>query len=72
MTPDEIASFVRRLLQRTLTKEELSALTSTDLEAINAYLAEYAKSIDYSPVSRPEPRTYTEEEILTELGFIEA
>lgn len=75
MTASEISSFVHRLLRRDLTKEELSSLTTADLGEINAYLAEYAKvfasSIEAAPAPEPK-RTYTEEEILTELGLLNA
>ncbi len=75
MTASEISSFVHRLLRHELTKEELSSLTTADLGEINAYLAEYAKvyakAIESAPA--PEPRrTYTEEEILAELGLLSA
>ncbi len=87
MTAAEIASFVHRLLHRELAKEELAALTTQDLATINAYLAEYAKAYSSSiyaaatPASAhhgrrrfrdSQPRTYTEEEILAELGVLES
>ena len=73
MTASEISSFVHRLLRRELTKEELSSLTTADLGEINAYLAEYAKVFASALEAAPEPkRTYTEDEILAELGLLSA
>jgi hypothetical protein len=75
MTADEISSFVHRLLRRELTKEELSAITTRDLSDINTYLAEYARTFEsaINATTRAEPkRTYTEDEILAELGLLEA
>jgi hypothetical protein len=75
MTADEISSFVHRLLRRELTKEELSAITTRDLSDINTYLAEYARTFEsaINATTRTEPkRTYTEDEILAELGLLEA
>lgn len=39
MTPAEIETFVQRLKRRELGSAELSALTTRDLDDINAYLA---------------------------------
>ncbi len=75
MTADEISSFVHRLLRRDLKKEELSAITTADLGDINAYLAEYSR-VFASAMSTAQPaetkRTHTEDEILAELGLLEA
>ena len=75
MSASEISSFVHRLLRRELTKKELSSLTTADLGEINAYLAEYARvfssALEAAPVPEPK-RTYTEDEILAELGLLSA
>lgn len=78
--PDEIHSFIQRLLRRELKPGELSALTTRDLRDINFHLAEYAntdrslgnKVTGLSAASRRSPkRSYSEEEILLEFGVLE-
>lgn len=80
MTPDEIHSFIQRLVCRELRPGELSALTTRDLGDINLHLAEYAntdrslsnKIMELSKTERPVPkRSYSEEEILSEFGVLE-
>ena len=109
MTRSEIASFIQRLMRRELGDGELSALTTRDLDDINTYLAERAKTSraaqqdiqhraehtsehsnygarDYSARARIDQqvkavqgglqafksaRTYSEREILLELGVLD-
>ncbi|CAA9588456.1 MAG: hypothetical protein AVDCRST_MAG86-4110 [uncultured Truepera sp.] len=83
MTTPEIRSFIQRLTRRELIPGELAALTTRDLDDINAYLAECAEvtraPYGYggglaSATSRSDPaaprRTYTEAEILAEFGVL--
>ena len=79
MTTPEITSFIQRLMRRELCEGELSALTTRDLDDINTYLAERAKA-NRTLSQRPKtgvvkssaskvPQTYSEKEILLELGL---
>lgn len=76
MTSHEIHSFVQRLLHRELKDGELSALTTRDLGEINLHFARYSET-DFcfsteilSATEQPSERTYSEEEILLELGVL--
>lgn len=101
MNAPEITAFVHRLLRRELTREELAALSTRDLDDINLHLAEFAQVYNPTvhqtrnlgrpsnraertqvPQSRGGPaqakpaqvkmdRTYSEQEILAELGWLE-
>ena len=80
MTPEEIHSFIQRLVCRELRPGELSALTTRDLGDINLHLTEYAntdrslssKIMEFSTTERrPARRSYSEEEILSEFGVLE-
>ena len=74
MTTPEIASFIQRLMRRELCEGELSALTTRDLDDINTYLAERAKAnrakigVEKLPTLKA-AQTYSEREILSELGI---
>jgi hypothetical protein len=81
MTTAEIEAFVGRLQRRELGATELSALTTRDLDAINAYLAARLGTRNSAPRPRgeglregarrasgpPRSREYSEAEILAEL-----
>jgi hypothetical protein len=81
MTTAEIEAFVGRLQRRELGATELSALTTRDLDDINAYLAARLSARNGPPRSRsngpregarrasgpPRSREYSEAEILAEL-----
>lgn len=79
MTTPEITLFIQRLMRRELLEGELSALTTRDLDDINTYLAERAKAgrnLSRGAARLPSPvprtaRTYSEEEILLELGALD-
>lgn len=79
MTPNEIHSFIQRLVCRELRPGELSALTTRDLGDISFHLAEYAntdrglsnKNIEAITERQTPKRTYSEEEILSEFGVLE-
>lgn len=78
MTPAEIETFVQRLKRRELGSAELSALTTRDLDDINAYLATRLGALRNpapkwgaglkrtGPVSRHQE--YSEAEILAEFA----
>lgn len=82
MTTAEIEAFVGRLQRRELGATELSALTTRDLDDINAYLAARLSARNSPPRSQseklnregarrasgpPRSREYSEAEILAEL-----
>lgn len=76
MTPAEIETFVQRLKRRELGSAELSALTTRDLDDINAYLAARLEAFRKPSLKRcasakrtalvSHDREYTEAEILAE------
>lgn len=84
MAPEQIKIFVYRLLNREVTNAELADISIRDLTDINLYLLEHRKVLDLKRwdaqglehfvvgsmiVDKPPRNTYTEEEILTELGI---
>lgn len=83
MTTPEIRSFIQRLTRRELIPGELAALTTRDLDNINAYLAECAEvsrapygygrgvaSATFRSGPAAPRRTYSEAEILAEFGVL--
>jgi hypothetical protein len=86
MTREQIQSFVERLVKRDVSGAELAALSLSDLTAINLHLLENRRAVGGSyrefagpeqfvygsmVVSREPRRTYSEAEILAELGIYE-
>ncbi|ADI14935.1 hypothetical protein [Truepera radiovictrix] len=88
MTPEQIRLFVYRLRHQSVSREELAALSPEDLTAINLHLfrARHRRSclggtgpvfygsmvISEGPGRTYSERTYSEQEILAELGALES
>jgi hypothetical protein len=72
MTTAEIETFVQRLQRRELGSAELSALTTRDLDDINAYLAARLGALRNPSPKRTGPASrhheYSEAEILAEFA----
>lgn len=75
MNAADIPHFIYRLTHGELPQKELAALTTRDLDTINHYLAERLEPVlaarrETADLFTTHPaRTYSEEEILLELGL---